>query len=280
MSPAAFDARLDWRPAGKLALVACRCQPCAGKRRGPEIRRTEEAHLGLLLVLEGREAVRQGEVSALLGPGDLFLWDSAQAIDFEVRAPLRKVTLLLSKEELAPLLPGGPRTAPLQLSSHSPEAALLAGYLESLSGVMTDQEEAAWQRSAAIAQDLLVSAAVSERPPAARSRREALRLAAEADIRRHARDPRLTPDWLADRRGVSVRYLHMLFAEQPFTVTELIRSERLEGARREILIADGRGVSEIAYSWGFQSPAHFSRCFKQRFGRSPSALHREKALTS
>ncbi len=275
-----FDAELTWRPAGDLSLIACSCQPCAGTRRQAEIRRTEDAHFGLLLVLEGREAVRQGEVSALLGPGDLFLWDSAQPIDFEIRAPLRKITLLLSKDTLGPLVPGGARAAPLRLPSQRPEAALLAGYLESLSDVMPDQAEAAWHRSTAIAQDLLVSAAVAERPPAPMSRGEALRLAVETEIRRHARDPRLTPDWLARRQGVSVRYLHMLFAERPYTLTESIRRERLEGARREVLMPAGPSITEIAFGWGFQSSAHFSRRFKQRFGHAPSALRRERKRAS
>ena len=31
----------------------------------------------------------------------------------------------------------------------------------------------------------------------------------------------------------------------------------------------GRGVSEIAFAWGFNDASHFSRAFKQRFGMSP-----------
>ena len=32
-----------------------------------------------------------------------------------------------------------------------------------------------------------------------------------------------------------------------------------------------RSISEVAYAWGFNSPAHFSRAFKKQFGMCPSA---------
>jgi AraC-like DNA-binding protein len=33
----------------------------------------------------------------------------------------------------------------------------------------------------------------------------------------------------------------------------------------------GQSITQIAYDWGFKDPAHFSRAFKMRYGRSPSA---------
>jgi AraC-like DNA-binding protein len=49
---------------------------------------------------------------------------------------------------------------------------------------------------------------------------------------------------------------------------------RSRGRRSEQLpLADpaerDRSVSEIAYHWGFNDAAHFSRTFKARFGMSP-----------
>lgn len=51
--------------------------------------------------------------------------------------------------------------------------------------------------------------------------------------------------------------------------SDLIRNIRLEQAGR--LIKETKGnISEIAYSLGFNSPAHFSKVFKEHFGTSPT----------
>lgn len=266
-----FDAAMAWRQSRDLSFVTCRCQPCAGRRTAAEIRATERPSFGLLFILEGSEAVRQGEVSALLKPGDLFLWDSERPLDFEIRAPLSKITLMIPKDEAAQLRCGR-RVAPLHLSAAQPEALLLSGFLTSLSRTMSAQAAASWQASQRSALDLLETAVAAKETADPLSRREALRRAVEADIDRLARDPALTPCRLAERHGVSTRYLHMLFEEETLSLSARIRAVRLEGARRDLLAAPQREVTEIAFAWGFNSAAHFSRCFKQRFGSAPSLL--------
>lgn len=51
---------------------------------------------------------------------------------------------------------------------------------------------------------------------------------------------------------------------------------RLERAAR-LLGATGMNVTEVVFECGFESPAHFSRAFREKFGRSPSQ-HRQAAL--
>ncbi len=266
-----FDAAMTWRQNQGLSFVACRCQPCAGRRSGAEIRATEQPSFGLLLIVDGSEAVRQGEVSALLRPGDLFLWDSDKPLEFEVRAPLNKITLMIPKEDAAHLRCGR-LAAPLHLSGDQAEALLLSGFLTSLSHTMAAQAAASWQASQRSALDLLATAIAAKPAADPLTRREVLRRAVETDIDRLARDPALSPCRLAERQGVSTRYLHMLFEGERESVGARIRAVRLDGARQDLLTTPQRDVTEIAFAWGFNSAAHFSRCFKQRFGRAPSSL--------
>ncbi len=57
------------------------------------------------------------------------------------------------------------------------------------------------------------------------------------------------------------------------TPSALIRKLRLQ--RAEVLIAGHAGsISEIAYRVGFKSVSHFSQCFRQRYGASPTAYRR------
>lgn len=56
---------------------------------------------------------------------------------------------------------------------------------------------------------------------------------------------------------------------------EYLRSRRLEEASR--LLVDGKyNVSEVANMVGMKDPLYFSRCFKQRFGMSPTSFIKKK----
>ena len=72
--------------------------------------------------------------------------------------------------------------------------------------------------------------------------------------------------------GLEPHYFTTLFTkqvgEQP---ARYIRRRKLEEAQR-MIASVGAGVTETAESLGFYDAAHFSRCFKQHFGYSPSVL--------
>ena len=101
---------------------------------------------------------------------------------------------------------------------------------------------------------------------------ETLRQRVKAYIRLHLRDPDLTIDRIAAAVACSKRYLHMCFADQGISITEFIWTERLEQCRRELEqdIPSSKTLTEVAFSWGFNSSSHFSRLFKKRFGAPPS----------
>jgi AraC family transcriptional regulator, positive regulator of tynA and feaB len=88
-------------------------------------------------------------------------------------------------------------------------------------------------------------------------------------------NPDLSPSDVAAKVGISVRYLHRLFAERGSTCSEFIYSLRLDQAarllsRRESL-GSGRPLCEIAYACGFRDYTHFARKFRRRFGHTPGA---------
>lgn len=86
-------------------------------------------------------------------------------------------------------------------------------------------------------------------------------------------DPELTPLRIAGHCGISLRYLHKLFAGSGHTVLDWVRTQRLEAAHRDIEASPGGiNIGEIAYRWGFSGQAQFSRAFRQHFGYSASEL--------
>lgn len=84
-------------------------------------------------------------------------------------------------------------------------------------------------------------------------------------------DPELDTSLVARHCRISVRYLQKIFESTPMNVAQTIRETRLQRCR-EFLRAPGlrdRTIAEIASSWGFGQPTHFSRAYKTRFGLSP-----------
>jgi AraC-like DNA-binding protein len=97
-----------------------------------------------------------------------------------------------------------------------------------------------------------------------------------AYVRQHLADPALTPSAIAAAHSISLRHLYKLWAGANLSLEQWIISERLRGARHELLRQDSahRPIAVIARGWGFRDPAHFARRFKERYGMSPGQCRR------
>ena len=124
-----------------------------------------------------------------------------------------------------------------------------------------------------IAFDLLALALLESAPAnAAAPRMAELRVTwAKAQVLDNLRDPQLSPQAVAERQGVSPRLLQRLFATEGESLAEFILAQRLQRCREALrdTAQARRSITEIALSWGFNDPAHFSKAFRRRFGVSP-----------
>lgn len=93
-------------------------------------------------------------------------------------------------------------------------------------------------------------------------------LSVVAAMEAHLEDP-LPLERLCSISGLSSRHLQRRFAEafgQPPSV--FYRQLRLQRARK-MLMRGSRSILDVAVANGFASGAHFSRCYREEFGRSP-----------
>jgi AraC-like DNA-binding protein len=81
----------------------------------------------------------------------------------------------------------------------------------------------------------------------------------------------LGPHSIASAMGISVRHVHRIFSRRGSSVADWIRLQRLSHCRSDLLDSRQRqrSITEIAFSWGFNDSAHFSRSFKEQFGECP-----------
>ena len=74
---------------------------------------------------------------------------------------------------------------------------------------------------------------------------------------------------LSQKAGMSPPKLNRCFKQMyGMTVFKYLRTERLNKAR-DRLENTGFSITEIAYQVGYDSPSHFAKAYKQRFGTSP-----------
>jgi len=111
----------------------------------------------------------------------------------------------------------------------------------------------------------------------ARPASHAARIArATAEIRRNYDAPLRVGD-LARGAGMSDTSFHARFKELTGTTPlQFQKRLRLLEARR-LIEAGGQGVSQAAFSVGYESPTQFSREFSRMFGRAPSRFKSESA---
>lgn len=101
----------------------------------------------------------------------------------------------------------------------------------------------------------------------------AARLAAIiADLQKSYTSQSLTPSDVATRQGISTRYLHALLQETGHSFSDRVQELRLQHACA--MLASARSahlkIIDIAMASGFSDVSYFNRCFRRRFGMSPT----------
>lgn len=89
-------------------------------------------------------------------------------------------------------------------------------------------------------------------------------------------DTELSLRRLAEKSGVSPRYIQKLFAAAGDTFGHYLRLRRLERCRMDLAspMCARLSISEICFRWGFNDSAHFSRAFRNQYNTSPREYRR------
>jgi AraC-like DNA-binding protein len=259
-----------------LKIIECVCDPCGGARRSKIIGQDLRDILGLQLVVEGREIVRFGKEEIYLEKGDILLWDNTQPMSFHVQERLHKLSFILPLSRFRNWLPSSWYAVDRKIPRGSRSGNLLALYMRSLGGQFLGGDASNGDALTEATIGLIVNALGREGPQGAETLREAQLLRVQNYIEQNLDDPDLSPGRIAKATRISVRYLHWLFTPLETTVTRYIIQQRLQRCHRELSnpIMKNRTITDIAFSWGFNNPTHFSRRFKQEFGLSPNDFRR------
>lgn len=267
-----FDIRMAVQPWGGLRFMYVQGSAHRSQRRGPG--RADE--LALVLQLDGFCEIGNRRHRVALGPGDVAIMPP----DFEcVHAPRGRyghVLIDLGLDLAGELLPQWKTRLDGPFPAEQPAAAALVGLAQWMlnhgASLPEDARDGVASSLMALMPGLSQAADGAQAggpsgtlAPMARAQRQRV----EAFIREHLADASLDVPTIARELGLSVRYVHKLFARGP-GVMQWVQEQRLQACRHELARRGTRAVSSIAYGWGFASPSHFSRAYRRRFGVSPS----------
>lgn len=258
-----------------------RLQAGAHRMRAPRHRfqDSQQISVKLLFQISGTQRLLTTRGAHLLRPGDWAMFDPVTEYQTECDAPISQFLLELPRDGLRPQLLA--RLNEPRIFSHS-----------ALCGPMVLLLREALKKRTASADPLLpeIGATVlamsqpfqrliDRRFGLAESPEQTLRDRCRAYIERRLHDPALSIEEIAQKMGCSRRRLFSVFEAQETSPAQLIRDLRMDRAETALAAPESIRVpiSEIAFSCGFQSAAHFSRVIKARFGYPPAELRQRRS---
>ena len=92
-----------------------------------------------------------------------------------------------------------------------------------------------------------------------------------AILSRRFTEPDFSAHKLASAAGLSERYVNELLYEAGASFTMRLNELRLRKAAELLARRGERRIADIAFACGFNDLSYFNRCFRRRFGLTPSA---------
>lgn len=272
-----FRGQMRARMLDRMSIVEVTATSHEVHRTPALIAHAHERYFKLNLQLEGTGLLVQDNREAVLQPGDLAIYDTNRPYTLTFEEQARVMVVMFPCDALSL-----PADYVGQLAAVRMDATGLSGivgqFIRQLSDNLQVLDGPSGSRLAANALDLVSTMlhAEMDMAPDRMKPQALLAVSAREYIEANLSDPGLSPASIAAAHFISTRHLHNVFHESGTTVASFIRTQRLDGARRDLRdpLHAAQPVGAIAARWGFLDAAHFSRTFRDAFGVSPSDWRR------
>jgi AraC-like DNA-binding protein len=275
----AFTGNIERTSVGDLTAAEVYSDAQAVLHTRSHVARSKRSIFFLHMQLEGESVNRQDGREAHLAPGDFTLCDTTRPYEIHFDSPNRMFVLGIPDTLLRRHLACPESVVAIPMSGAQGVSGLLSSFLRGFwTQCRGDLDPVVVPRVTNAILDLVASAYTLL--PQSQSDRSSLatahRIRIVNYIEAHLGDPDLTPMRVAHACKMTPRYLHHLFSGESETVARYILRRRLEECSRALTVASQRGrtVTAIAFDYGFNSPTHFGRVFRTRYGVTPREYRR------
>jgi AraC-like DNA-binding protein len=272
--PARFDLTLLKTPG--VGIIAADVGPASFTRTRELIADGNDDYVLAIPRRGGTGIVRGRGNEVLVGPGHAILRPWGEITTFINPSPMQFVGVSIPRAALAPLVRNVDDVCMRLIPANHEALRLLTSYVNALAGDHALTSPELRRLVVAHVYDLVALGLGATRDAAVLAEGRGLRTArlreALAAIEAGFADPAFSPDDLARRLGVSARYIQNLLHDTGASFTTRVLELRLQRAR--VMLADPRHdrlkVADIAQACGFNEIPYFNRCFRRRFGSSPT----------
>jgi AraC-like DNA-binding protein len=259
---------------GTLAIAEIRSVAQHVRRSPRHIARAAEEVFELNFQISGTGYIVQDGREAATSAGHFVMYDSTRPYEMWFDGPFRQMTVKFPSALLKERLWIAERLTAVGFSWRSGAGRVVFELFRALRDIGPVREAETLPRLQDNALDMLATVLCDGRSVWPRAKPRSMTLErAQRFIRANLGDPALSADSVAQACRVSVRTLYGTFAAEGCTPGKWIQAERLEACRRDLEdgLQAGRLIVDIAFAWGFNDSAHFSRLFHARYGQSPRA---------
>jgi AraC-like DNA-binding protein len=243
-------------------------------RTPSRIARASEDFVLMALGNSGVNGVFQDGREAVVAAGQFVIYDTTRPYELRFNDSFSQTIFQMPRKLLQQRIGSFDKLTATTFSGDRPLEGLTYDFLLGISRRIEQVDPATATRLLDQALDLTAMAFAERmhaRAPDQSFHRSALLYRLKNYILTHLRDPELSMLRAAAAIGISPRYASDLMAAEQISFRSYIQAQRLERCRRDLsdpaLMA--RHIGDIAFAWGFNDLAHFSRIFKHRFGASP-----------
>lgn len=270
---------------GPIRLFQISAGPIGIRRTESDIAAGDERCFTFLLQVEGAAQFQQYGNQIALQPGDLSLCDNCAPYSYASEEACRFIMLRVSSDVLRESLPSPHECCGRRLGSGqdlvSTAGAMVHSLAEQLRQSLSEEcRQRAAQHLLAIISSCYAASfdRLGPRSSVMTGRHWRVRLFIEQNLR----DPELSPAMIATHLKLSSRYLRMIFAANKESISAYVLRRRLEECAARLIDARwaGHSITEIAFSWGFNSAPHFTRSFREHFKLSPRDYRQQRSINS
>lgn len=272
----AFRGRMKSRAVGEILITEISASSHQVHRTPSLIAQNDKKYIKMSLQMSGSGLLLQDGRQAVLGAGDIAIYDTSRPYTLEFHGDFRSLVVMFPHSHIDLPTDALARLTATRIVGDEGIARLVGPFLIHLARNMDRLVGHSGVRLVHNAIDLVTTVLYSQLDStdhdASNSHRASLLREVHAYIDTHLSDPELSPRDIAAATFISTRHLHGIFKEQGVTVSAWIRSRRLEHCRRDLTdpLLDSKPVSAIAARWGFTDASHFSRLFRATFGEAPT----------
>ncbi len=252
---------------GPLQIVEFQSDPLDYQRSQRNVRDDGDNSYRLLIPLEGKFEFAQGDSREIIQPGQLAFFHWGQPMYMRQDETLRALIMTVPEQSVTLARAAD---APLALDERRPLVRLLANQVREL--VDCRQEWTAQDFTVAFSGALtLLQGVLDPVRPVAPDNLSGVARRARAFMEVHAGDHTVTPEAIAKMCGCSPRTLYNALKQaEGLAPGAMLRTIRLDRARRRLSTPFPVDMDRIAFETGFSTTRRFRESFRQHFGQSPA----------